>query len=175
MLPRESLRRADVVGSIFFMVLGAVVIWRASQMPWASAVTGASVQWYLSPGLFPAVVGTLLILFSARVLVQALREGGHRGIGPAVAAWLRGLPRNRPIHRVAIIIVLMGIYVFAGVGRIDYLVASSLFLFVTIAVFWWPGGGRSLAVNVIVTALVAVLVPLVVSTIFSKFLYVPMP
>ena len=175
MLPRQSLRRADVVASVAFMALGAIVIYRASQMPWASARTGGSVQWYLSPGLFPVVVGTLLILFSARVLINALREGGQHGIGAATRAWFAGLPRNSGVHRVVIISILMAIFVFGAIGRVNFVVASSIYLFVAIAMFWWPTNGRSLPVSAAITAVIAVAIPLVVTTIFSTFLFVPMP
>jgi hypothetical protein len=175
MLPRQSLRRADVVASCAFMALGAVVIYRAYQMPWASARTGGSVQWYLSPGLFPVVVGALLILFSTRVLINALKEGGQNGIGAATRAWFAGLPQNRGVHRVAIISVLMAIYVFGAVGRVNFVVASAIFLFVSIALFWWPTSGKSLPVSASITAAIAIGIPLVITWIFTTFLFVPMP
>jgi hypothetical protein len=175
MLPRQSLRRADVVASVAFMALGAIVIYRASQMPWASARTGGSVQWYLSPGLFPVVVGALLILFSARVLLNALKEGGQHGIADATRAWFAGLPRNRGVHRVAIISVLLAIYVFGAVGRVNFVAASAIFLFVSIALFWWPANGRSMAASAGITAVIAVSIPLAITWIFTTFLFVPMP
>jgi hypothetical protein len=175
MLPHKSMRRADVIASCVFMVLGVVVIYSATQMPWTSGRTGGSVQWYLSPGLFPAIVGALLILFSVRVLVQAIREGGHKEIVSRSVAWIRGLTVNTPVHRVILIALLLAMYVFGGVGRINFVAASALFLFVSIALFWWPGNGRSLLANIIVTAMVSVLTPLVIAHIFSTYLFVPMP
>jgi len=175
MLSRKSMRRADVVASCLFMALGGGVIYSAWQMPWATQRTGGSPQWYLSPGLFPAIIGVLLVLFSARVLLQAVREGGHQGLMPAIRTWISGLGANRPVHRAFLIALLMMIYVFLGVGRINFHVASGLFLFASIALFWWPMSGRPLAVNVIITALVAVLTPLVIGSIFTRLLDVPMP
>lgn len=175
MLPHKSLRRADVVVSCAMIGLGCAVIYSGSQMPWSSTLTGGAAQWYLSPGLFPTVVGGLLILFSARVLLTAIKEGGHRGIGEAASGWIRRLPRNRPVHRAILIALLLAAYVFLGIGRINFVVASALFLFVSIAVFWWKDAGHHWLRTIAVTLGVAVGVPLVISYLFSAFLYVPMP
>jgi hypothetical protein len=157
------------------IALGFGVILAGSQMPWSSTLTGGSAQWYLSPGLFPTVIGVLLVLFSARVLLTAIKEGGTNGLGTAARGWLRGLPRNRPVHRVIIITLLMFAYVFLGVGRINFLVASSVFLFVAIAVFWWREAHGHFARTIGITLAVSVGVPFVISYLFSTFLFVPMP
>ncbi len=175
MLPHKSLRRADVVASSAMIGLGALVIYAGSQMPWTSSLTGGSAQWYLSPGLFPTIIGALLILFSLRVLITAIKEGGTEGIGKATAEWLRNLPGNSRIHRAIIIILLMGAYVFLGIGRINFLVASSIFLFVSIAIFWWREAGGHLARTIGITLAVSIVVPYVLSSLFTTFLFVPMP
>lgn len=176
MLPPKPLRQADVVASCFFILLGIVVIVAASRMPWSSTRTGGEAQWFLSPGLFPVVVGALLIIFSGRVLAAAIREGGHRDIGRSVSRWLAGLRLNRRMHRLAIMVVLLSVYIFGGVGRINFLLASFLFLFVAFALFWWreaPPG--KLGRYVLTSALVAAAIPAVITTLFSNFLYVAMP
>lgn len=174
MLPQKSLRRADIVASGAMIALGAVIIYSGSRMPWSSTLTGGAAQWYLSPGLFPTVVGGLLILFSLRVLLTAIKEGGHRGIGTAVREWLFRLPENRSIHRVIMITLLLAAYVFA-LGKVNYLVVSSIFLFLTIAIFWWRDAGERLFRWIVITLAVAMGVPFAVSYLFSAFLYVPMP
>ncbi|PVE23000.1 hypothetical protein DC522_18055 [Microvirga sp. KLBC 81] len=175
MLPHKSLRRADVVASCTMMGLGIAVIYSGSQMPWTSTLTGGAAQWYLSPGLFPTVVGALLILFSARVLLTAIKEGGLQGIGEGVSNWLRRFPRNRPIHRAIIITLLMAAYIFLGLGKINFVVASSIFLFVSIAIFWWKDAQHHWVRTIGVTLAVSIGVPFVVSYLFSTFLFVPMP
>jgi hypothetical protein len=175
MLLKKSLRRADVVASSAIIGLGLVIIYAGSQMPWNSTLTGGDAQWYLSPGLFPTVVGALLIIFSLRVLITAIKEGGLDQLGTSTAQWLRGLPVNRPIHRAIIITLLMAAYIFFGLGTINFLVASSIFLFVSIAVFWWKDAGDHLARTIGITLAVSVGVPFVLSYLFSTFLSVPMP
>lgn len=157
------------------IVLGAVVIYSASQMPWRSTMTGGAAQWFLSPGLFPAVIGALLIVFSFRILLTAIKEGGTEGLLSSTIAWLRGVPSNHRLHRAALITLLMAAYIFLGIGRIPFLVASSLFLFVTIAVFWWRDAEGGMIRTILITAIVSIGLPLLLSSLFSTFLFVPMP
>lgn len=175
MLPHETRRKADVVFSSFVIGLGFYLIYTASQMPWRSSVTGGAAQWFLSPGLFPATLGIMLILFSASVLVTAIREEGHRGIIPMFLNWVRNLPTNRPFQRLLLMIGLIGVYIFVGLGSADYRLVSGIFLFIFIALFWWPGAGAELAKRVVVTLGTATLVPVIVAYLFSTYLYVPMP
>lgn len=176
MLPVQARRKADVVVSCLFMGLGSLVIYRASLMPWSSTRMGGSeAQWFLSPGLFPATIGTLLILFSARVLISAIREGGHQDILPAFRLWLAGLRANRRIHNVVVITLLIGLYIFLGVGRLNFQLMSAIFLLASIAFFWWRDAGPDLLRRIAVTIAVAVLVPVIITFLFSNFLYVPMP
>ncbi|MBN9438811.1 tripartite tricarboxylate transporter TctB family protein [Bosea sp. (in: a-proteobacteria)] len=175
MLPRKSLRRADVAMSTGMILLGASVIYAASGMPWQSTLTGGSAQWYLSPGLFPAVVGALLIAFSLRVLIIAIKEGGTEELVPATIAWLRCIGGNHRLHRAALAVGLMAAYIFLGIGRVPFLAASGIFLFVAIALFWWREAEGGLLRTVLITAAIAIGVPLLLSTLFTTFLYVPMP
>ncbi|HEX6142745.1 MAG TPA: tripartite tricarboxylate transporter TctB family protein [Geminicoccaceae bacterium] len=175
MLPKESRRKADVVVCVLFILLGATIIYRASMMPWLTSRTGATSQWFTSPGLFPVVIGTLLILFSLRILVTAVRDGGHRGILPTFVPWLRGLRTNTGVHRVVFIIAWLGLYIFGGIGRIGYELASAIFLFGFIAVFWLPGSGPAWKKRLGIATAVAILVPIAVAYVFSTYFYVPSP
>lgn len=175
MLPHRTRRKADVVVSALFILFGAVLIYRASTMPWAMTRTGGASQWFLSPGLFPTVIGVLLILFSIRVLVTAIAEGGHRDIAPLFLGWLQGLASNRGVHRIVLMVFWIGLYVFGAIGHINYQIASAIFLFGFIAVFWLPGAGAQWPKRLLITALISILVPVVIIHVFSNYLYVPAP
>lgn len=171
MLSPEARRKADVVVCLLFIALGAWVIWEAYNMPWERG----RFRWYTSPGLFPTVVGALLILFSLRVLATALRAGGHRGIGRMLGGWISGLPSNRGIHRVVFSMVWIGLYIFVGLGNFHYQMLSIGFLAVFMGVLWLPGAGRDLLRRLAIVLAVSVSVPLVITHIFSTYLYVPAP
>lgn len=175
MLPRETRRKADVVVSTLLAFFGAFIIYQGTLMPWVMTRTSGASQWFLSPGLFPVIVGGMLIAFSLRILATALAEGGGRGIGASLKGWLRGLPRNHGVMRVGFMILWIGLYVFAGVGNAEYRLVSAIFLFVFIAAFWLPGAGAQLPKRLMISALVSVLVPVCISYVFSTYLYVPAP
>lgn len=175
MLPRQARRKADFVVCLLFIAFGGLVLYQSSLMPWETSRTGAEAQWYLSPGLFPAILGILLILFSLRVLVSAVAEGGHRDIAGPLMAWIVDLPRNVRVHRVVFIVVWSGLYIFGALGRVNFQLASVVFVFVLIAVFWLPGSGATLARRAAIAALVSVIVPVSIAHVFSTYLYVPVP
>lgn len=175
MLPPQTRRKADVVVSSLFIGFGGLILYRASQMPWSSTRTGGDAQWFLSPGLFPAVIGSLLILFSARVLATAVAEGGHRDIVPLLAKWLRGLPWNKRVHRFVFMVAWIGLYVFFGIGHFNYEIVSAVFIFVFILYFWLPGAGSRALQRIAVAAGVSVIFPLAVAYVFETYLYVPSP
>lgn len=175
MLPERARRKADIVFSSLMIVFGLVILVAASRMPWTSARTGGGSQWYLSPGLYPAILGVLLVVFSARVLVTAWKEVGPADIGPQFIGWVRGLPRNRGVQSVVFMMTLVGVYIFLGIGSADFRIVSAIFLFIFIAVFWWPEAGKKLPMRIAVTVAIAAIIPTLMAYIFETHLYVPMP
>jgi hypothetical protein len=171
MLPAPARRKADVVVSALFVLLGAYVIYEASQMPW---VRGRH-QWYTSPALFPTIVGALLIVFSLKVLAVAVKEGGHRELVGTFGRWLLGLPRNFGVHRVVFAMVWIGLYIFVGLGNYPYQLVSAGFLAVFIGLFWLPGAGADWPKRLVITLAVAFAVPYAIAYVFSTFLFVPAP
>lgn len=171
MLPLQTRRKADVVVSIIFILFGAFIIYEASQMPW----TRGHHAWYASPGLFPTVIGILLILFSGRVLLSTVQQGGHRDIVRPFLGWLRHAPMNRKVHRVLFMIVWIGLYVFYGLGRFNYELVSAIFLAGFIGVFWLPGSHAQILKRAAIVVAVSIAVPVVMAYVFSTFLFVPAP
>lgn len=171
MLPLQTRRKADFVVSILFIFFGAFIIYEASQMPWARG----RFAWYASPGLFPTIIGILLILFSLRVLLTAIKDGGHRSLFSTFGKWVAGLPRNRRVLRVVFIALWLAAYIFLGLGNYNYQALSAVFLAVFIGVFWLPGSGSRWPKRLAITIVVAIAVPIVISYIFSTYLFVPAP
>lgn len=175
MLPYRARRKADIVVSSLMIVFGLVIVYAASQMPWTANRTGAGSGWYLSPGLYPAILGVLLVIFNIRVLATAWKEVGPAEIPAMFAGWLRGLPCNRGVQGVIFMMALTGVYIFFGIGTLDFRIVSAIYLLIFIAVFWWPDAGPQLPLRIIVTVAVAIAFPMLIAHIFSTYLYVPMP
>lgn len=175
MMQREGLRKADIVTSLVLILLGIAVLWAARDMPWLNEQAGVTRNWYLSPGLFPVVVGSLLILFSLNVLWRAIRDGGHVGFfsyaGRAIERTLRGAR----VYRVWLMWLLMGTYVFILFERFDYYVSTPLFLAVFMLLFHRRKDGKLGFKSLVAIAVVSTVVPVTVGYFFETYLFVPLP
>jgi uncharacterized membrane protein YczE len=174
MMERTSLRRADIPVALLLAGFGGWMIWSAAGMPWIVEEFGVTKQWYLSPGLMPAIVGALIIVCSMIVLTRAVREGAHRGLGAFLVGRLAAVPASPVAWRVLGIWVLIGIYVVGLLRSLDHHVATALFALAFMAVFTdWRRVRRLPMAAAIV--LVAVLLPLALGHLFERHLGVPLP
>jgi hypothetical protein len=87
-----------------------------------------------SPGIFPGLMGTLLILFAVIVIARSWRKGGRihatRIFGSAVS--IAKAKEHRPV---IVGIILPAIYVFVGVPLIGFYISSALFMTIMFYVF----------------------------------------
>ncbi len=121
------------------------------------------------PGLVPALLGLALILCSGLLLVQAIRQGGHRPGGS-------GADREG-LRRLGLCLLLTLAYPLVLIGKLPYWLATTLFVFFFVFLMEWSSG-RSPAdhLRVGATALLqAVLVGLIVALLFEKFFLVRLP
>lgn len=75
-MDKRELRRADFITSIIFIVFGIWVIEEALKMPLRESYAGVQNVWYVSPALFPLIIGTFITLFGIMLLANAVRTGG---------------------------------------------------------------------------------------------------
>lgn len=176
MMPVEKRRKADVVTSICLMALGSAVIYGAADMPLSGSYGGVTNVWYVSPAVFPFLVGGLLIGFSLIVLSRAVREGGLDNLAGFFADKARGLPRNVEVQRILLIWLTIGVYVFLLFGRIDFYLAGALFLLAFMGMFYRPPQGTRFGFrHILLIVGLSVLVPVVTGYVFSTHLFVPLP
>lgn len=175
MMERDKLRKADVVASAVLIVLGLTVILYTTTMPQSGTHGGVENVWYVSPAVFPYLIGFLLICSSTVVLIRALKDGGAHGIVRHFAAALRGLPSNRTVHRIWAIWILVGIYVFALFGKFDFYVAGFVFLSAFMLIFHRDHEGRLTLRNSVTALVLGAAVPATVGYVFSTYLLVPLP
>lgn len=173
MMPKEKLRHADVVTAVLLILLSVVVLIGASQMPLRGTYGGVVNVWYVSPAALPFVIAGALLVMSISLLRSAVREGGHRGLIAFFGTRFRTLPRNPPVHRMIGVVVLLCIYVYGLLGRMNYFVASSLYLLVFMGIYahrhdsHWRHWVKILGLGIGV--------PLAVGYGFREYLFVPLP
>jgi hypothetical protein len=173
MMPKEKLRHADVVTALLLIGLSSAVLIGASRMPLRGTYGGVVNVWYVSPAAMPFVIGAGLFLMAITLLRASAREGGHRGLIPYFALRLRGLSTNRQVHRMVGVVALLGIYVYVLLGRVNFFVASSLYLTVFIGLYAHRRGSRGMHWLRILG--LGIGVPLAVGYCFREFLLVPLP
>ena len=111
----------------FVFFLGLAVSWLSFTLP----MRGEFIE---SPGIFPGLMGLLLILFAVILIVRSLMKGGRVHVvqwGRSVKPFLAS-----PDHRPVILgISLPAVYIFAGIPLIGFYPATVLFLVVMFYLF----------------------------------------
>ena len=111
----------------FVFFLGLAVSWVSFTLP----MRGEFIE---SPGIFPGLMGLLLVLFAVILIVRSLVKGGRIH----VVQWGRGVIPflSSPDHRPVILgIFLPAVYIFAGIPVIGFYPATVLFLTIMFYLF----------------------------------------
>ena len=104
----------------FTFFLGLAVCWLSFTLP----MRGEFIE---SPGIFPGLMGLLLILFAVILIVKSVVKGGRVRVvqwGRSVKPFLAS-PEHRPV---ILGILLPAVYIFAAVPVIGFYPATALFL-----------------------------------------------
>lgn len=143
---KRALRVRDFWTALLLMALSLFMLWRTSLLPFFKAsAAGVSAEWFNSAALVPYGVFGVLFLLSVALLAIAVRDGGLPGRGT--------LPAARDMQRVAAIAVILFLYIFCLVPRVDFTLASAL---VILALIYGFHDGRDRPTRI---ALLAVAVP----------------
>lgn len=117
----------DVRVGYFTLVLGFYICWASFTMP----SRGGFIE---SPGIFPGLMGILLLLFGAILLFRSMKKGGRfrptrlfSNVVPIVKS-----AEHRPV---LIGILLPAVYVFVGIPLIGFYISSALFMTVMFYLF----------------------------------------
>ncbi|MEI7671598.1 MAG: tripartite tricarboxylate transporter TctB family protein [Deltaproteobacteria bacterium] len=117
----------DVRVGCVTLVFGLYICWVSFTMP----SRGGFVE---SPGIFPGLMGVLLILFAVILTARSWKKGGRlhptRIFGSAVAVVKS--QEHRPLF---IGIILPAIFVFVGIPLIGFYISSALFMTVMFYLF----------------------------------------
>ncbi len=140
MMEKDKLRKADVFsGSIIFLV-GLWIVGQALKMPMKDSWGGVQNVWFVSPAIFPLFVGAMIMLLGAMLTRTALKEVGFSAVG-GVFKWLGGAQlleylKTQSVMRFYAMVVLLFSYVYLNIPRVDFFLASVLFLVVFITIFY---------------------------------------
>ena len=117
----------DVRVGCFTLVFGLYICWVSFTMP----SRGGFVE---SPGIFPGLMGILLILFAVILIARSWKKGGRihptRIFGSTIS-----IARSQEHRPVIIGIILPAIYVFVAIPLIGFYLSSALFMTIMFYVF----------------------------------------
>ncbi len=141
MLEKDKLRRADIFSGGLICCFGLWVISQALQMPMKDSWGGVQNVWYVSPALFPLLVGTVIALLGGLLIRTALKTVGL-GQLRQVLNWLCSNKLIKfmwsvPIFRFYATVVLFFSFVYLNIPRIDFFLSSILFLAAFISMFYF--------------------------------------
>jgi len=140
MIETEKLRKADVFSGTAILCLGLFIVYQAFQMPMKDSYAGVQNVWYVSPALFPLLVGSMLALLGLLLVRTAVAEVGKAGV-ISVFTYLSSsdfiafLKLPVTIRYYGIVINLL-IFVFLLVPHIDFFAAATLFLMTFFFMFY---------------------------------------
>ena len=141
MLEKDKLRKADVYSGAVIFLFGLWIVSQALKMPMKDSWGGVQNVWYVSPALFPLLVGSMIMLLGALLTRTALKRVGFKEFKNTVR-WLLSKALFQFLNsvsnlRIYTIAVLFLSFVFLNIPRIDFFLCAFLFLVVFITSFYF--------------------------------------
>lgn len=158
--------RADLVFSIVLVALGVATVVESVRMP---TLAHLGVHPMSAPGLTPGVVGVVIAALGLVLLLRsalALARGGG-------AAGEAGAFDRVTWARLALALALCLGYALGLVGRVPFLWATVLFVFVFVVAFGWRGADRRRLV--VAAAALALAAGFAVTLLFERVFLVRLP
>jgi putative tricarboxylic transport membrane protein len=164
--------KADFLTGIGLISLSLYVIFESWRMP---RLEHLKVHPLSVPGVVPAFIGMVLLLFGTVLVLRSIRRGGHRlRITHEGFRRMLGHPGNQRLLLTAVLCIG-----YAGflIGTLPYWLATGLFIFVFIILFEWERGmnvGRQKKC-LISAALIAILSSVAITVVFERLFLVALP
>ncbi len=141
MLNKEDLRKADFFTGLLISAFGLFMISQAVQMPMKDSWGGVESVWYVSPALFPLIVGSIISLLGLILAVKSFLEVGGKGvlgvIGNIFSKTGYESLTSDSSFRFYMVCSLFLFFVFLYVPRVDFIICSTFFLLVFISSFYF--------------------------------------
>ena len=163
--------RADFLFGLVLVALGIAVAFESWRMP---RLTELGVHPMTAPGLVPGLLGLVTALLGGILTTRSARTGDD-SIAGVVGSDSRNL--SRQAGRFALTLVLCLAYAVVLVGRVEFALATGLFVFAFIVLFEW-NSERDISghVRAVVFASVeAVIVAALVTVVFERIFLVRLP
>ena len=171
-MKQENMPKADFVVSLLLMGFGIWIVIHSFQMPRFEEL-GANP--FSVPGIVPGILGAIIFILSLIVFIRSLTRKGYRlGLNRAT---LSELFRNASMQRMLLTILICIVYGIVLVGRINYYLATFVFVLTFLILFQFrPSEGFLTQRKTLVLSLIqALLTAGVVGAVFRYLFLVDLP
>ena len=133
---KERNAAKDFASGIVIVLLGIFILVDALHMKIYNTFLDA-------PGFFPAIVGGVIIVLGAVLAFIGFKLGGARELKEVLnGPYLKKFITGDATVRVLILIAMMVIYIWGLLGRIHFIIATSIylianFLYLKATKYWW--------------------------------------
>lgn len=150
MMEQQKLRRADIFSGSLILFLGLFIISQALQMPMKDSWGGVQNVWFVSPALFPLMIGGMLSFLGAVLITIAFKSVGKKGIQEVFSflcsSELLIFLKRPEIVRFYAIVFNLTIFVFLLVPLVDFFLAALFFLLTAFFMFYFGEHGHLLKI-----------------------------
>ena len=171
-MEERNMPRADFITSIVLIAFGIAVLVISIRMPRYEA---QGVNRFSVPGIVPGFLGAIVAFLGVVLFIRSIiREGYKLGLdGAAVSRYLKA----EITKRFAVTILVRVAYGWGMIARINYEVATAIYIFAFIVIFdvKWRQGLKSQWKKILIAAIIAVLVGGTVGTTFRRLFLVNLP
>lgn len=164
--------KADFLTGLFLILLNLYVLFESWRMP---RLEHLKVHPLSVPGIVPAFLAVVLIIFGGVLVIRSVRAGGHR-LGFSVEGMRRILSQPGNWRLLVTAILSIG---YAGflVGVIPYWLATGLYVFGFVMTFEWERGlaTSGYARLGLVAGILALVASATVTLVFERLFLVTLP
>jgi hypothetical protein len=171
-MEERNMPRADFITSIGLIAFGIAVLVLSIQMP---RFEDQGVNRFSVPGIVPGFLGSIIAVLGLVLFVRSIIRKGYRlGLdGAAVSRFFKA----EMTKRFALTILVSVAYGWGLIGRINYEIATAIYIFAFIVIFdvKWRRGIKTQWKKILIAFVIAVLVGGVVGTTFRRLFLVNLP
>ncbi len=165
--------KKDFITSIVLIAFSLSIVVLSYTMP---RLERRGIDPFSAPGVVPGMIGLVLLCLALVLFVRSVRRGGYRLFESGAAA-SDGTARTGAHLRVLLTLGLSLVYAVGFLGRLNYSVATVLYILAFICLFeYQPGQGLWQQRRVFIAALIqAVLASVLITLVFQKLFLVDLP
>jgi hypothetical protein len=134
-MEKVEMRKKDFITSLILIAFGIfMILYAVVEIPMKDSYGGVMNVWFVSPGLFPIWIGSLIIIMGIILCHRAIKDGGAKKFFQDLSR--REKDSSGKTLRFSGILLVILAYVYLYIPRIDYFLSTVLCLMVFISLFY---------------------------------------